>query len=251
MDYRLYLPDEFCYNGRSKIWERGIDMRILVVEDEQDLLDSIVEGLRLNSYAVDGCGDGNEAHELICVVEYDLIVLDLNLPGMDGFQLLREIRRLDAGVKVLILSARTSLEDKVLGLDEGANDYLTKPFHFAELEARVRNLLRRQFVQQDRVLSWGGIALDTTAHTVQAGGTALPLTRKEYAILEYLLTHRGKVVSSEEFMEHIWDCGVDSLSNSLRVHMAALRKKLRAALGGDPIKNKIGVGYYLDEGVAR
>ena len=113
-------------------------MRILVVEDEQDLLESLVEGLRLNSYAVDGCDDGCKAHELVSVVEYDLVVLDLNLPGMDGFQLLREIRTVNAEVKVLILSARDGLEDKVRGLDAGANDYLTKPFHFAELEARVR-----------------------------------------------------------------------------------------------------------------
>lgn len=210
-------------------------MRILVVEDEQDLLESLVEGLRLNSYAVDGCDDGCKAHELVSVVEYDLVVLDLNLPGMDGFQLLREIRTVNAEVKVLILSARDGLEDKVRGLDAGANDYLTKPFHFAELEARVRGLLRRRFTQQDRLLTFRGVMLDTAAHAVEAAGQPLTLTRKEYALLEYLLLHRGKVVSAEEFMEHVWDGGVDSLSNALRVHMASLRKKLRAALGCDLI----------------
>ena len=143
-------------------------MRILVVEDEQDLLESLVEGLRLNSYAVDGCDDGCKAHELVSVVEYDLVVLDLNLPGMDGFQLLREIRTVNAEVKVLILSARDGLEDKVRGLDAGANDYLTKPFHFAELEARVRGLLRRRFTQQDRLLTFRGVMLDTAAHAVEA-----------------------------------------------------------------------------------
>ena len=222
-------------------------MRILVVEDEEDLRDSIVEGLRLDAYAVDGCGDGLEAHELISVVEYDLIVLDLNLPGMDGFQLLGEIRRGGGEGKVLILSARDSLEDKIQGLDGGANDYLTKPFQFAELEARVRSLLRRRFVQQDQVLDWAGIRLDTAAHTAQAGGEALTLTRKEYALLEYLLVRRGEVVSAEALIEHVWDLGADSFSNALRVHVASLRKKLRAALGRDPIGTKVGVGYYLDE----
>ena len=164
-------------------------MRILVVEDEQDLLESLVEGLRLNSYAVDGCDDGCKAHELVSVVEYDLVVLDLNLPGMDGFQLLREIRTVNAEVKVLILSARDGLEDKVRGLDAGANDYLTKPFHFAELEARVRGLLRRRFTQQDRLLTFRGVMLDTAAHAVEAAGQPLTLTRKEYALLEYLLLH--------------------------------------------------------------
>lgn len=182
------------------------------------------------------------------MMEYDLVVLDLNLPGMDGFQLLREIRTVNAEVKVLILSARDGLEDKVRGLDAGANDYLTKPFHFAELEARVRGLLRRRFTQQDRLLTFRGVMLDTAAHAVEAAGQPLTLTRKEYALLEYLLLHRGKVVSAEEFMEHVWDGGVDSLSNALRVHMASLRKKLRAALGCDLIRTKVGVGYYLDEG---
>lgn len=167
-------------------------MRILVVEDEQDLLESLVEGLRLNSYAVDGCDDGCRAHELVSVVEYDLVVLDLNLPGMDGFQLLREIRAVNAEVKVLILSARDGLEDKVRGLDAGANDYLTKPFHFAELEARVRGLLRRRFTQQDRLLTFRGVMLDTAAHAVEAAGQPLSLTRKEYALLEYLLLTSGQ-----------------------------------------------------------
>lgn len=223
-------------------------MRILVVEDEAELLDSIVEGLRLGAYAVDGCGDGCEAHEMISVTAYDLIVLDLNLPGMDGLELLREIRAVNTEVKVLILSARAGLEDKVLGLDLGASDYLTKPFHFAELEARVRSLLRRRFSQQERVLTFGGVSLDTAARSARVGEQPLALTRKEYALLEHLILCRGRVVSSEEFLEHVWDGDADCMSNALRVHVATLRKKLRTALGYDPIRNKIGVGYYLDEG---
>lgn len=222
-------------------------MHILVVEDEVELMSSIVEGLRMDTYAVDGCCDGQEAHELISVEAYDLIILDLNLPGMDGFQLLGEIRRMDLNVKVLILSARTALEDKIQGLDQGANDYLTKPFHFAELEARVRSLLRRQFTQQDRTVSCGRVSVDTSAHMAMAGGQKLSLTRKEYALLEYLLCHTGAVISSEELLEHVWDANVDVFSNSLRVHVASLRKKLRSELGYDPIRNKVGVGYYITE----
>ena len=226
-------------------------MRILVVEDEPDLLESLVEGLRLDRYTVDGCADGLEAYDRVLAMEYDLILLDLTLPGMDGLQLLREIRAVQPDVRVLILSARTALEDKVEGLDSGANDYLTKPFHFVELEARVRSLLRRRFIQQDSVLTWGRLTLDTRAHTLSAAGRPLHLTRREDAILEYLLSNPGRPVSCEEFMEHIWSDGSDTLSNSFRVHMATLRKKLRAALGRDPIRNQIGVGYHLwEEGEA-
>ncbi|MEG1240137.1 MAG: response regulator transcription factor [Oscillospiraceae bacterium] len=222
-------------------------MRILVVEDEIELQHSIAEGLRLDAYAVDSCGDGFEAQTLIAVETYDLIILDLNLPGPDGFSLLKELRRENGDVKVLILSARDSLEDKIQGLDLGANDYLTKPFHFAELEARVRGLLRRQFTQQDTVLTCGDLCADTSSHVALAGGQELPLTRKEYAILEYLLCNPGKPVSAEELIDHVWDSGADGFSNSLRVHVAGLRKKLRAALNDDPIRNKIGVGYYIEE----
>ena len=147
-------------------------MRILVVEDEMELCGAIAEGLELDGYAVDTCYDGAEAHALILVEPYDLVVLDLNLPGMDGMDLLEELRRANREVKVLILSARDSVEDKVKGLDAGANDYLAKPFAFAELEARVRNLLRWSFVQEDAVLRFAAISLDTQGRIAVYPGPA-------------------------------------------------------------------------------
>lgn len=220
-------------------------MRILVVEDERDLCDILAEGLELDGYAVDKCYDGLDAYELICVEQYDLVVLDLNLPGMDGMDILRKVRQQDREVKILILSARSTVADKVLGLDEGANDYLAKPFAFEELEARVRSLLRRDFIQRETVLTWGPIVLDTLARTVTVCSEPLPLTKKELAVLEYFLLHPRKVISQEELMEHVWDMEADSLSNAVRVHIASLRKKLRGVMGADMIQTKIGEGYYL------
>lgn len=222
-------------------------MRILVVDDEVELCDAIAEGLRMDGYATDVCYSGSEAHELLLTQPYDLAVLDLNLPGMDGIEVLKELRRDGQTVKVLILSARSAVSDKVLGLDFGANDYLAKPFAFAELEARVRSLLRRGFSQEQAVLTFGDIALDTVARTAAANGTALALTRKELALLEYFLHNPRKVISQEELMDHVWDREADSFSNAVRVHIASLRKKLRAVLPYDAIATKIGEGYFLVE----
>lgn len=220
-------------------------MRLLVVEDEMDLCSSIAEGLRLDGYEIDTCQDGQEALELCRVESYDLILLDLNLPGLDGMEVLRRLRAEDMETSVLILSARGQIRDKVAGLDAGANDYLTKPFHFEELEARVRSLTRRRFIQQDVCLLCGEISFDTKSRTAYAKGQALSLTRKETGLLEYLLLHQGRVISQEEMMDHLWDGSVNSFSNSIRVHVSSLRKKLRAALGYDPIQNKIGQGYWI------
>lgn len=220
-------------------------MRILIVEDEISLCNSIAEGLRMDGYAVDTCQDGLEALEMCEVEQYDLVLLDLNLPGMDGMAVLRALRKTDAQTRVLILSARGQIRDKVAGLDAGANDYLTKPFHFEELEARVRSLTRRRFIQEDVCLRCGELSFDTKARTAAANGQPLLLTRKESALLEYLLLHQGQVISQEEMLEHLWDNSVNSFSNSIRVHISSLRKKLRAALGYDPVQNKIGQGYVI------
>ena len=139
----------------------------------------------------------------------------------------------------------TIVVDGVQGLDAGANDYLAKPFHLAELEARIRSLTLRQFTQQDVLLSCGGLTFDTRSRTAAVNGQTLTLTRKETGILEYLMVHQGRPVSQEELMEHVWDNSVDSFSNSIRVHISALRKKLRAVLGYDPIRNRIGEGYLM------
>ena len=222
-------------------------MHILVVEDERALCDTIVRSLRRLAYSVDFCYNGNKALELIDVERYDLILLDLNLPGTDGMTVLRTLRKTDHETRVLILSARSEVADKVEGLDAGANDYLAKPFHLAELEARIRSLTRRQFTQNDVVLSCGDLAFDTKARTASVAGQALTLTRKETGILEYLLLNKGRPVSQEELIDHVWDNSVDNFSNSIRVHISSLRKKLRAALGCDPIRNRIGEGYVMEE----
>ena len=222
-------------------------MHILVVEDERALCDTIVRSLRRQAYSVDFCYNGNKALELIDVERYDLILLDLNLPGTDGMTVLRTLRETDHETRVLILSARSEVADKVEGLDAGANDYLAKPFHLAELEARIRSLTRRQFTQNDVVLSCGDLAFDTKARTASVAGQVLTLTRKETGILEYLLLNKGRPVSQEELIDHVWDNSVDNFSNSIRVHISSLRKKLRAALGYDPIRNRIGEGYVMEE----
>lgn len=220
-------------------------MRILIIEDETNLCNSIAEGLRMDGYEVDSCQDGLDALELCEAEHYDLILLDLNLPGMDGMEVLRRLRKEDEETRVLILSARGQIRDKVRGLDAGANDYLTKPFHFEELEARVRSLTCRKFIQKDVCLQCGEISFDTKARTAIAKGQSLSLTRKEAGLLEYLLLHQGQVISQEEMLEHLWDNSVNSFSNSIRVHISSLRKKLRTALGYDPIQNKIGQGYMI------
>lgn len=220
-------------------------MRILIIEDEAALCHSIAEGLRMDGYETDCALDGLEALELCEVEDYDLILLDLNLPGMDGMELLRRLRTEDQKTPVLILSARGQIRDKVEGLDAGANDYLTKPFHFEELEARVRSLTRRKFIQKDICLRYGELIFDTKARTAVVKGQSLSLTRKETGLLEYLLLHQGQVISQEELIEHLWDNSVNSFSNSVRVHVSSLRKKLQAALGYDPIQNKIGQGYMM------
>lgn len=221
-------------------------MHLLVVEDEHALCDTIVRSLRRLAYSVDCCGNGEKAMELLSVERYDLVLLDLNLPGKDGMTVLRTLRQTDRETRVLILSARSEVSDKVEGLDAGANDYLAKPFHLAELEARIRSLTLRQFTQQDVLLTCGDLRFDTRSRTAFARGQALTLTRKETGILEYLMAHQERPISQEELIEHVWDNRVDNFSNSIRVHISALRKKLRAALGCDPIRNRIGEGYLME-----
>lgn len=222
-------------------------MRLLVVEDEVTLCKTIAKGLHLSGYEVDQAYDGLTALDKVLTETYDLVLLDLSLPQMDGMDLLSHFREKDQTTPVLILSARSQIEDKVQGLDQGANDYLTKPFSFDELEARVRSLTRRKFKQEDPLLVCGDLSFDTLSRTAKAKGQVLKLTRKEAGILEYLLLHQGSIVSQEDLISHIWDENVDPFSNSIRVHMSSLRKKIRQVLQTDPIRNKIGQGYVLEE----
>lgn len=222
-------------------------MRILVVGDERELCDAIARSLRNLAYSVDCCYDGQQALDLLDVETFDLVVLDLNLPHVDGMTVLRQLRKTDCETKVLVLSARGEVADKVAGLDAGANDYLTKPFHLAELAARIRSLTLRRFTQSDVVLTCGSLSFDTKTRVASVGGEVLSLTRKETGILEYLMLNQGRPVSQEELIEHVWDSSVNSFSNAARVHISSLRKKLRAALGHDPIRNRIGEGYVMED----
>ena len=177
-------------------------MRLLIVEDEKQICDMVAKSLYAAGYEVDTCYDGMEALEYILEENYDLIVLDLNLPGIDGMDILRELRQSNEETKVLILSARGQIVDKVEGLDAGANDYMEKPFHLQELEARIRSLTRRKFVQKDICLESGDIRFDTIKREVYAKGNKVSLTRKENGILEYMLLNIGRPVSQEELIEH-------------------------------------------------
>ena len=221
-------------------------IRILIVEDERPIANLIDWNLTSYGYSCQKAYDGLTAADLITEHTYDLVLLDIMLPGIDGYSLLEQIK--PTGTPVIFLTAKGSVADRVQGLRAGADDYLVKPFHLEELEARVRSLTRRRFVQQDVCLRCGGLTFDTRSRAAAANGQALSLTRKESGILEYLLLNRGRPVSQEELIEHVWDSSVDSFSNSIRVHISTLRKKLRAALGYDPIRNKIGQGYEIGAG---
>lgn len=220
-------------------------MRILLIEDEPELLHDLARGLALKGYAVDEAADGAEGLQRALDEDYDLVVLDLNLPGMDGLRVLSELRAVKPQAKALILSANHHLETKLSGFALGASDYLTKPFHFEELEARIRVLINRQFVQQTTTLTYRDLSLDTLKRQANVCGEPLPLTAKEMGILEYFLLNQGRVITQQDIVDHVWDGDANPFSNSVRVHLSALRKKLKAALGADPIRTKIGEGYLL------
>ena len=220
-------------------------MRLLVVEDERDLNRAIAKGLSKAGYAVDSAYDGEEALDMFDVNEYDLILIDLNLHKVDGIEVLKEIRKKNLFIRIMILSARSNVEDRVLGLDLGANDYMIKPFDFKELEARVRTLLRISYRQSPSVLMHDDIRLDTNTKEVFIIDKKVNLTRKEYAILEYLILNKERLVTSEEIFEHVWNNEADEFSNTLKYHMHALKRKLYEAGEKEYIANKRGLGYHL------
>jgi DNA-binding response OmpR family regulator len=219
-----------------------MNIKLLIVEDEPSIQKALAKGFKKLGYAADSAVDGEEALELFYGNFYDLVLLDLNLPKVDGIDVLKEIRKENQDIPVLILSARCEVEDKIIGLDTGANDYLAKPFHFAELDARVRALLRRSFKTSGTILECGSVKIDMALKKAYQNGQETGLTKKEYCILEYLLLKKGEVVGSSELFEHIWDSEADSFSNSLKVHINSLRKKLPENF----IKTTRGQGYYVE-----
>ena len=220
-------------------------MRILVIEDEPELREDLAEGLRFSDYAVDTAEDGQKGLELLMCNAYDLLILDLNLPVISGMEVLRRVRQENHDLRILILSARDAVEDRVDGLDEGANDYLVKPFHFNELLARIRSLLRRRFETESAVLTCGKIALNRNTGEVWADGITLNLRPKEYGMLLYLMEHADRYITQEELFEHVWDDRADPFTASVRVYMSYLRKKLAACMTDEVILSAPTRGYMI------
>ena len=222
-------------------------MKVLIVEDELDLLDSIAEGLRLFGYVTDTASNGLDAIDMAYVESYDIIILDVNLPGKDGFEVLRSIRQFNKEVAIIMLTARSDIEDRVEGLDLGASDYMVKPFDLKELDARMRSQLRRKEIHQETVLTISGLSFDTIKREASYEGEPITLTSKETGILEYLFLNSERYIPTEEIIEHVWESDTDELSNTVRVHMSSLRKKLKKACGKNLIENVIGRGYRIHE----
>lgn len=222
-------------------------MRLLLVEDEKKVADVVARGLRAESFAVDVTHDGASGWSMAANTNYDLIILDLMLPGMNGTEFLRRLRRQKSPAAVLVLTARDGTADKVENFEAGADDYLTKPFAFAELLVRVKALLRRPPVQHGHELRVGDLELDRLAHQVRRAGQRIDLTSKEYALLEYLAANSGRVLSRTMIVEHVWDESFEGLTNIVDVYVRHLRAKV-----DDPFPDKLihtvrGVGYSLSQ----
>jgi two-component system copper resistance phosphate regulon response regulator CusR len=220
-------------------------VRILLVEDEPSAAKMLAKGLREQSYAVDVAEDGESALYQVSINDYDLIILDVMLPRRDGFEVCREIRDAGSSVPVLMLTARDVVEDRIAGLDSGADDYLTKPFDFGELLARTRALLRRGEVVRSEVLKVADLEIDTRAKRVKRAGRDIQLTVKEYGLLEYFARNAGRVLGRAEISEHVWDENFDAFSNLIEVYVQRLRRKID---DGHPVKlfqTRRGEGYAL------
>ncbi len=220
-------------------------MRVLVVEDDVSLGGVVQRGIVEDGHAVDLERTLAGARRALAISPYHLVVLDLGLPDGDGLTLCRELHRLEAPPRVLVLTARDTVGDKVLGLDAGADDYLTKPFDFAELNARVRALLRRPENARSPLLQVADIELDPAAHVVRRAGVLVPLTAREFALLHFLMDRAGQVVSRSDLLDAVWDANYDGLSNVVDVHVANLRRKLDMSGNPAPIETVRGVGYRV------
>ncbi len=223
----------------------GPHVRILLAEDERQLRGAIARGLREQSYAVDEVEDCNEALYHAALAGYDAIILDVLMPGGDGMEVCRILRSRGYQVPILMLTARDSLEDKISGLDAGADDYLTKPFEFGELLARLRALLRRRGEVLPAMLTVGDLIVDTSRHTARRGPRAISLTAKEFAFLEYLARHSGRIVSRAELSTHVWDDNHNPFSNLIDVYASRLRRKINAPREVPLLSTVRGAGHML------
>ena len=220
-------------------------MRILIVEDDPNLSGFVQKGLREERYAVDLAHDGEEGLLMASTTPYDLVVLDVMLPKLDGFTLCRRLRAAGNTAPILLLTARGTIEDRVTGLDIGADDYLTKPFAFAELLARVRALIRRKGNEHTPRLTVADLEIDPLSHRVWRAGREITLTNKEYALLEYLVRNPERVLTRTGIIEHVWDIHYDGMTNIVDVHIRALRAKVDRGFSPPLIHTVRGVGYVL------
>lgn len=220
-------------------------MRILVIEDEEKIANFIKRGLKEEGYAVDVCFDGEEGHFLSTTNEYDLLILDLMIPKMDGVRLCKKIRESKLTVPVLMLTAKDEVKSKVAGLDAGADDYVTKPFAFEELLARIRVLLRKKKNQVTTKLEVGDLSLDLLNHKVERGGKEITLTTKEYSLLEYLMQNAGAIVTRTMISEHVWDIHFETSTNVIDVYINYLRSKIDGGHKKKLIQTVRGRGYIL------
>lgn len=224
-------------------------MRILLVEDERRLANIIKKGLTEEGFAVDLAFDGEEGKYLAESEEYDLIILDITLPKVDGITICRQLRKKNIKTPIMMLTARTTLEEKVIGLDSGADDYLTKPFAFLELRSRIHALIRRSKQESSPVLKIDDLELDPIRHVVKRGGNIVNLTPKEFSVLELLLRHKDEVVSRTIIIEHVWDYNFDSMSNVVDVFIASLRRKIDRSKSVKLIHTIHGIGYKISESI--
>ena len=220
-------------------------MRILVVEDEVKMARAIRRGLEQETYSVDVCADGDDALQRSLDNDYDAVVLDVMLPGRDGFSVCREMRVRGRWAPILMLTARDAVEDRIRGLDAGADDYLVKPFAFGELLARVRAMVRRGTPERPATLRVDDVVLDPATHTVRRGDEPIDLTPKEFALLEFLMRHPDEVLSRTRILEHVWDMNYDGFSNVVDVYVGYLRRKLEVPFDRTVIRTIRGVGYQL------
>ncbi|MFN8160227.1 MAG: response regulator transcription factor [Solirubrobacterales bacterium] len=221
-------------------------MRLLIAEDDRKLAGSLARGLRGEGYAVDVAADGEEALFNARVYDYDAVILDVMLPGADGISVCRALREEERWFPVLMLTARDGVDDRIRGLDVGADDYLVKPFDFGELVARLRALLRRGAPERPAVLRLGDLEVDPASRTVKRAGTLVELTAREYALLEFLARRAGEVVSRTEILEHVWDRNYEGSGNVVDVYVGYLRRKLEQPFGRPLIRTVRGAGYVLE-----